>query len=132
MRWGLEHSSTFLRFAPPRPTLAGQRPRWICSARPFLAQGLALLPVGPGRSLIRQPTYAGFRLLAANGSVVKDMLKEDFMLKHLVLAASLTCATAAYAQPQQATGPPPPGAAISPLPAPAATADTRKLIGRKI
>jgi len=59
-------------------------------------------------------------------------LKEDFMLKHLVLAASLTCATAAYAQPQQATSPPPPGAAISPLPAPAATADTRKLIGRKI
>jgi hypothetical protein len=59
-------------------------------------------------------------------------LKEDFMLKHFVLAASLTCATAAYAQPQQATGPPPPGAAISPLPAPAATADTRKLIGRKI
>ena len=54
------------------------------------------------------------------------------MLKHLVLAASLTGATAAYAQPQQATGPPPPGAAISPLPAPAATADTRKLIGRKI
>ncbi|MEA2912159.1 MAG: hypothetical protein QOJ15_4240, partial [Bradyrhizobium sp.] len=38
------------------------------------------------------------------------------MLKHLVLAASLTCATAAYAQPQQATSPPPPGAAISPLP----------------
>src|SRR5258708_35297529 len=59
-------------------------------------------------------------------------LKEDFMLKHLILAASLTCGTVAYAQPQQATSPPPPGAAISPLPAPAATADTRKLIGRKI
>jgi sporulation protein YlmC with PRC-barrel domain len=56
------------------------------------------------------------------------------MLKHiiLILAGSLTCATAAYAQPQQATSPPPPGAATSPLPAPAATADTRKLIGRKI
>jgi sporulation protein YlmC with PRC-barrel domain len=57
------------------------------------------------------------------------------MLKHIVvLAASLTCATAAHAQQQQqqATSPPPPGAAISPLPAPAATADTRKLIGRKI
>src|SRR6266851_115990 len=59
-------------------------------------------------------------------------IKEDFMLRHIVvLVASLTCATAAYAQPQQATSPPPPGA-ISPLPAPAATADTRKLIGRKI
>lgn len=49
----------------------------------------------PGRSLIRQPTYSGFRLSAANGSIAKDMLKEDFMLKHIVLAASLTYATAA-------------------------------------
>jgi sporulation protein YlmC with PRC-barrel domain len=54
------------------------------------------------------------------------------MLKHIILAVSLTCGTAAYAQPQQATSPPPPGAATSPLPAPAATVDTRKLIGRKI
>jgi hypothetical protein len=55
-----------------------------------------------------------------------------YMLKHIILAVSLTCGTAAYAQPQQATSPPPPGAATSPLPAPAATVDTRKLIGRKI
>jgi len=56
------------------------------------------------------------------------------MLKHIVLAALLTCgAAAAYAQPQQATSPPasataPANKAIGP----AATADTRKLIGRNI
>ncbi len=56
------------------------------------------------------------------------------MLKHIVLAAFLTCgAAAAYAQPQQATSPPstqtaPAGTAMGP----AATADTRKLIGRNI
>lgn len=56
------------------------------------------------------------------------------MLKHIVLAAFLTCgAAAAYAQPQQATSPPsthtaPAGTTMGP----AATADTRKLIGRNI
>lgn len=56
------------------------------------------------------------------------------MLKHIVLAAFLTCgAAAAYAQPQQATSPP----ASTTAPAdkmmgPAASADTRKLIGRNI
>ena len=57
------------------------------------------------------------------------------MLKHIVLAAFLTFgAAAAYAQPQQATSPP----ATRTAPAgtttmgPAATADTRKLIGRNI
>ena len=56
------------------------------------------------------------------------------MLKHIVLAAFLTCgATAAYAQPQQATSPPPSSAtAPSDAMAPSATADTRKLIGRNI
>jgi sporulation protein YlmC with PRC-barrel domain len=56
------------------------------------------------------------------------------MLKHIVLAAFLTCgAAAAYAQPQQATSPPPSSAA-APATAtpPSATADTRKLIGRNI
>ena len=56
------------------------------------------------------------------------------MLKHIVLAAFLTCgAAAAYAQPQQATSPP--ASATAPAnttTAPAATADTRKLIGRNI
>ncbi|MDP2332963.1 MAG: PRC-barrel domain-containing protein [Reyranella sp.] len=55
------------------------------------------------------------------------------MLKHFVLAAFITSGSvAAYAQaPQQAASPP---AATAPktMPAPAATADTRKLIGRNI
>ncbi|HEX9325562.1 MAG TPA: PRC-barrel domain-containing protein [Reyranella sp.] len=54
------------------------------------------------------------------------------MLKHIVLAAFLTCgAAAAYAQPQQAAGPPASTTVDSKM-APSATADTRKLIGRKI
>jgi uncharacterized protein YrrD len=54
------------------------------------------------------------------------------MLKHIVLAAFLTCgASAAYAQPQQAAGPPTSATADSKM-APSATADTRKLIGRNI
>ncbi len=56
------------------------------------------------------------------------------MLKHIVLAAFLTCgAAAAYAQPQQATSPP--ASATTPTDrtiGPAVTADTRKLIGRNI
>ena len=54
------------------------------------------------------------------------------MLKHIVLAAMLTGgAAAAYAQqPQQAASPP--ASAIDSKAAPAATADTRKLIGRNI
>lgn len=52
------------------------------------------------------------------------------MLKHIVLAAFLTCgAAAAYAQPQQATSPTPSATATTTT---AATADTRKLIGRNI
>jgi len=60
------------------------------------------------------------------------------MLKHLVLAAFLTCGAAtAYAQPQQATSPPAPGTntTILPgrdMPAPMASDDTRKLIGRNV
>ena len=54
------------------------------------------------------------------------------MLKHIVLAAFLTCgAAAAYAQPQQAAGPPASSTVDSTM-APSATADTRKLIGRNI
>lgn len=54
------------------------------------------------------------------------------MLKHIVLAACLTCgAAAAYAQPQQAASPPP-SATVDSKMAPSATADTRKLIGRNI
>jgi sporulation protein YlmC with PRC-barrel domain len=54
------------------------------------------------------------------------------MLKHIVLAAFLTCgASAAYAQPQQAASPPASTTADSKM-APSATADTRKLIGRNI
>jgi len=54
------------------------------------------------------------------------------MLKHIVLAAFLTCgAAAAYAQPQQAAGPPASTTVDSKM-APSATADTRKLIGRNI
>jgi len=54
------------------------------------------------------------------------------MLKHIVLAAFLTCgAAAAYAQPQQAAGPPA-SATVDAKIAPSATADTRKLIGRNI
>ncbi|MDP1962791.1 MAG: PRC-barrel domain-containing protein [Reyranella sp.] len=53
------------------------------------------------------------------------------MLKHIVLAAFITSGSvAAYAQaPQQAASPP---AATTAMPAPAASADTRKLIGRNI
>lgn len=56
------------------------------------------------------------------------------MLKHIVVAAFLTCgAAAAYAQPQQATSPPPSATApANTTMAPSATADTRKLIGRNI
>lgn len=54
------------------------------------------------------------------------------MLKHIVLAAFLTCgAAAAYAQPQQAASPPASTTVESKM-APSATADTRKLIGRNI
>ncbi|MBI2741301.1 MAG: PRC-barrel domain-containing protein [Rhodospirillales bacterium] len=54
------------------------------------------------------------------------------MLKHIVLAAFLTCgAVVAHAQPQQATSPPPSTAADTTM-GPSATADTRKLIGRNI
>jgi sporulation protein YlmC with PRC-barrel domain len=54
------------------------------------------------------------------------------MLKHIVLAAFLTCgAAAAYAQPQQAAGPPA-SATVDSKMAPSATADTRKLIGHNI
>jgi sporulation protein YlmC with PRC-barrel domain len=54
------------------------------------------------------------------------------MLKHIVLAAFLTCgASAAYAQPQQAASPPASTTADSKM-APSPTADTRKLIGRSI
>jgi sporulation protein YlmC with PRC-barrel domain len=54
------------------------------------------------------------------------------MLKHIVLAAFLTCgAAAAYAQPQQAASPPASTTVDSKM-APSATADTRKLIGRNI
>ena len=56
------------------------------------------------------------------------------MLKHIVLAALLTCgAAAAYAQPQTATSPPPSATApANTTMDPSATADTRKLIGRNI
>ena len=54
------------------------------------------------------------------------------MLKHIVLAAFMTCgAAAAYAQPQQAASPPA-SATVDAKTAPSATADTRKLIGRNI
>jgi sporulation protein YlmC with PRC-barrel domain len=60
------------------------------------------------------------------------------MMKHLVLAAFLTCGAAtAYAQPQQATSPPAPGTTTTILPgrdmpAPTESGDTRKLIGRSV
>jgi sporulation protein YlmC with PRC-barrel domain len=55
------------------------------------------------------------------------------MLKHIVLMAFLTCgAGAAYAQSQQATSPPPSATVPADTMGPAATADTRKLIGRDI
>ena len=59
------------------------------------------------------------------------------MVKHLLLAAFLTCGAAtASAQPQQATSPPAPGTtAILPgrdMPAPTVSGDTRKLIGRNV
>jgi sporulation protein YlmC with PRC-barrel domain len=53
------------------------------------------------------------------------------MLKHIVLAAALTCgATAVHAQTQQATSPPP--AAAAPYTDATAPADARKLIGRNV
>ena len=59
------------------------------------------------------------------------------MLKHLVLAAFLTCGAAtAYAQPPPGTSPPAPGTTtILPgrgMPAPTVSGDTRKLIGRNV
>ncbi len=59
------------------------------------------------------------------------------MLKHLVLAAFLTCGAATtYAQPPPGTSPPAPGTTtILPgrgMPAPTVSGDTRKLIGRKV
>jgi sporulation protein YlmC with PRC-barrel domain len=59
------------------------------------------------------------------------------MLKHLVAAAFLTCGAAtAYAQPPPGTSPPAPGkTTILPgrdMPAPTASGDTHKLIGRKV
>jgi sporulation protein YlmC with PRC-barrel domain len=59
------------------------------------------------------------------------------MMKHLVAAAFLTCGAAtAYAQPPPGTSPPAPGkTTILPgrdMPAPTASGDTRKLIGRKV
>jgi sporulation protein YlmC with PRC-barrel domain len=59
------------------------------------------------------------------------------MVKHLVLAAFLTCGAAtAYAQPQQATSPPVSGTTTilpgSDMPAPTVSGDTRKLIGRNV
>src|SRR4030095_11578800 len=61
----------------------------------------------------------------------------EFMVKHLVLAAFLTCGAAtAYAQPQQATSPPVSGTTTilpgSDMPAPTVSGDTRKLIGRNV
>ncbi len=59
------------------------------------------------------------------------------MLKHLVLAAFLTCGAAtAYAQPPPGTSPPASGTTtILPgrgMPAPTVSGDTRKLIGRNV
>jgi hypothetical protein len=59
------------------------------------------------------------------------------MVKHLVLAAFLTCSAAmASAQPQQATSPPAPGTTTNlpgrDMPAPTVSGDTRKLIGRNV
>jgi hypothetical protein len=59
------------------------------------------------------------------------------MVKHLLLAAFLTCGAAtAFAQPQQATAPPAPGPTINlparDKPAPTVSGDTRKLIGRSV
>jgi len=59
------------------------------------------------------------------------------MMKHLVLAAFLTCGAAtAYAQPPPGTSPPAPGkTTLLPgrdMPAPTASGDTRKLIGRTV
>jgi uncharacterized protein YrrD len=55
------------------------------------------------------------------------------MLKHIVLATFLTCgAAAAYAQQPQQAASPPASTTIDAKAAPAATADTRKLIGRNI
>jgi sporulation protein YlmC with PRC-barrel domain len=56
------------------------------------------------------------------------------MLKHVALAALLTCgAAAAHGQPQQAASPPSSTVVpASPTAAPVASADTRKLIGRNV
>ncbi len=59
------------------------------------------------------------------------------MVKHLLLAAFLTCGAAtAYAQPQQAPSPPAPGTTTllpgRDMPAPTASGVTRKLIGRTV
>ena len=55
------------------------------------------------------------------------------MLKHIVLAAFVTSGSvAAYAQTSQQAATPPAATAPKTMPAPAATADTRKLIGRNI
>jgi sporulation protein YlmC with PRC-barrel domain len=59
------------------------------------------------------------------------------MVKHLLLAAFLTCGAAtAFAQPQQATAPPAPGTTTNlpalDKPAPTVSGDTRKLIGRSV
>ena len=59
------------------------------------------------------------------------------MVKHFVLAVFLTCGAAtAYAQPPPGTSPPAPGkTTLLPgrdMPAPTASGDTRKLIGRKV
>jgi sporulation protein YlmC with PRC-barrel domain len=59
------------------------------------------------------------------------------MVKHLLLAAFLTCgATPAHAQPQQTPSPPAPGTTTllpgRDMPAPTASGDTRMLIGRTV
>ena len=59
------------------------------------------------------------------------------MVKHLLLAAFLTCGAAtASAQPHQAASPPAPGTTTNlpgrDMPAPTVSGDTRKLIGRKV
>src|SRR5260370_40059913 len=97
-----------------------------------MLSGLNARPPGTGSSR-RAPAMQGrgnWPRLPPVGRV-SHFHRVESMLKHIILAASLTCGTAAYAQPQQATSPPPPGAATSPLPAPTATADARQPIGRQ-
>jgi hypothetical protein len=74
---------------------------------------------------------------ASRSLVIIHFSGSDFMMKDLVVAAFLTCGAAtAYAQPPPGTSPPAPGkTTILPgrdMPAPAASGDTRKLIGRKV